>query len=438
MMLQQQLANQSGDAAEASSASAAAASAAAEAPTGFSEDERGRIEDGGRNSGGNRWPRQETLALLKIRSDMDVAFRDSSLKGPLWDEVSRKLAELGYHRSAKMKREHELLVQERSMVAAKDAAVISFLQKITEQNPNAVIPHMSAMQLLQQQQQNLPQVPAPVPAPTPPPPQPTPPMQQQQQQPQQQQQQTPQIAVPAPAPAPAPTPTSVSVSVSVPATTTPLPMVKYVDNGGGGENMLQPSPSRWPKAEINALINLRKTLDTKYQESGPKGPLWEEISSAMRKLGYNRNAKRCKEKWENINKYYKKVKESSKKRPEDSKTCPYFHQLDAIYREKASGSSSNNNSGFQVKPETQVAIMARPEQQWPLPAVVQEQQHQHQHQHQHQQQHQQSKPNEPRGVQDNQNAEQNDDDYDEDDDDDEEEGGDYEIVPNKTSSMATS
>lgn len=40
-------------------------------------------------SGGNRWPRQETLALLKIRSDMDGVFRDSSLKGPLWEEVSR-------------------------------------------------------------------------------------------------------------------------------------------------------------------------------------------------------------------------------------------------------------------------------------------------------------------------------------------------------------
>lgn len=38
---------------------------------------------------GNRWPREETLALLKIRSDMDTVFRDSALKGPLWDEVSR-------------------------------------------------------------------------------------------------------------------------------------------------------------------------------------------------------------------------------------------------------------------------------------------------------------------------------------------------------------
>jgi len=40
-------------------------------------------------SAGNRWPRQETLELLKIRSDMDAAFRDATLKGPLWEQVSR-------------------------------------------------------------------------------------------------------------------------------------------------------------------------------------------------------------------------------------------------------------------------------------------------------------------------------------------------------------
>lgn len=46
-------------------------------------------ELGDRSYGGNRWPRPETVALLKIRSDMDVAFRDASVKGPLWEEVSR-------------------------------------------------------------------------------------------------------------------------------------------------------------------------------------------------------------------------------------------------------------------------------------------------------------------------------------------------------------
>lgn len=56
---------------------------------GYGEEERGRGEETDRSSAGNRWPRQETLALLKIRSDMDVTFRDSSLKGPLWEEVSR-------------------------------------------------------------------------------------------------------------------------------------------------------------------------------------------------------------------------------------------------------------------------------------------------------------------------------------------------------------
>lgn len=38
---------------------------------------------------GNRWPCQETLTLLNIRSDMDAVFRDATIKGPLWEDVSR-------------------------------------------------------------------------------------------------------------------------------------------------------------------------------------------------------------------------------------------------------------------------------------------------------------------------------------------------------------
>jgi hypothetical protein len=55
------------------------------------EEDKGynRADEGERSYGGNRWPRQETLALLKIRSDMGVVFRDASVKGPLWEEVSR-------------------------------------------------------------------------------------------------------------------------------------------------------------------------------------------------------------------------------------------------------------------------------------------------------------------------------------------------------------
>ncbi|XP_050377640.1 trihelix transcription factor GTL1 isoform X2 [Argentina anserina] len=493
---------------------------------------------GGGSGGGNRWPRQETLALLKIRSEMDVAFRDATLKGPLWEDVSRKLAELGYKRNAKkckekfenvhkyykrtkegragrqdgksykffselealhgtassptvsvsasppvhvtapvsigfggsisnpvplsfrmtttgntspvpvmpsqgqasipvmpssqpppastaapmdihfssnsssssrgedddyeddegepntsrkrkrgtresggstrrmmeffeilmkqvmqkqetmqqrfleviekreqdrnvreeawkrhemarLSREHELMAQERAISASRDAAIIAFLQKITGQTiqlppplnvhngpPPSVSVHAT-----------------PVSAPPPP---------QQQPHQHQQQQQTPtahisrhqiQTSIP---------PSPQMDIVCVPDQQVAAPQDNVVSSGGGFEATT--SSSRWPKAEVLALIKLRSGLETRYQEAGPKGPLWEEISAGMQRMGYKRNPKRCKEKWENINKYFKKVKESNKARPEDAKTCPYFHELDALYRKRILGGGPSGGS----------------------------------------------------------------------------------------------
>ncbi|KAK1272764.1 Trihelix transcription factor GT-2 [Acorus gramineus] len=103
----------------------------------------------------------------------------------------------------------------------------------------------------------------------------------------------------------------------------------------GGEQSQLANPNRWPKAEVQALIRVRSGLETRFQEPALKGPLWEEVSSSMARLGYRRSAKRCKEKWENINKYFRKTKDSPKKRPQHTKTCPYFQQLDQLYSNKA-------------------------------------------------------------------------------------------------------
>lgn len=46
-------------------------------------------EAGGDIGGSGRWPRQETLTLLEIRSRLDFKFKEANQKGPLWDEVSR-------------------------------------------------------------------------------------------------------------------------------------------------------------------------------------------------------------------------------------------------------------------------------------------------------------------------------------------------------------
>lgn len=102
---------------------------------------------------------------------------------------------------------------------------------------------------------------------------------------------------------------------------------------------------RWPRDEVLALINIRCSLlsnstngdgthheSKDHQSSITKGiPLWERISQRMMEMGYKRNAKRCKEKWENINKYFRKTKDLNKKRSIDSRTCPYFHQLSHLY-----------------------------------------------------------------------------------------------------------
>ncbi|CAK9310810.1 unnamed protein product [Citrullus colocynthis] len=487
----------------------------------------------GGGSGGNRWPRQETLALLKIRSEMDSAFRDATLKGPLWDEVSRKLGEMGYKRNAKkckekfenvqkyykrtkegrggrqdgktykfftqlealhnanvapsssssftlpqpttvgfgisnptpissvkistsssqnpmgifspppdhftvrppptvaapmgvsfssntssastedddndedeemgfdvdleglpenvagssrkrrrgvvkgnesrthkmmmeffeglmkqvmekqevmqqkfleaiekreqdrmvreenwkrqemarLSQEQERMAQERTISASRDAAIIAFLQKFTGQTIQFSAP---------QQQQQFDVAPVPVAVPV-----------------------SVAVSVPMPMPVPAPLspvptqPLQPQTLPQPPSNTIPLdqPMFQEISQGGG-DGSSEPISSRWPKQEVLALIKLRGGLESRYQETGPKGPLWEEISAGMARMGYKRSAKRCKEKWENINKYFKKVKESNKKRREDSKTCPYFNELDALYRKKILSASASDSGSF--------------------------------------------------------------------------------------------
>ncbi|ESQ27434.1 hypothetical protein EUTSA_v10018297mg [Eutrema salsugineum] len=586
---------QSNDSAATEAAAAAAAVGAFEVSEEMSD----------RGFGGNRWPRQETLALLKIRSDMGIAFRDASVKGPLWEEVSRKMAELGYIRNAKkckekfenvykyhkrtkegrtgksegktyrffdqlealetqstsslhhqqqqppqpqpqplqpplnnnnnsslfstpppvttvmppmtsitlppssippytqpvnipsfpnisgdflsdnstsssssystssdveiggttasrkkrkrkwkdfferlmkqvvdkqeelqrkfleavekreherlvreetwrvqeiarINREHEILAQERSMSAAKDAAVMAFLQKLSEKpNPQGQPIAPQPQQTRSQMQVN------------------------------NHQQQTPQRPPPPP---PLPQPTQ-PVTPTLDATKTDNGDQNMTPASASAAGGAAASSSRWPKVEIEALIKLRTNLDSKYQENGPKGPLWEEISAGMRRLGFNRNSKRCKEKWENINKYFKKVKESNKKRPEDSKTCPYFHQLDALYRERNKLHSNNNNNNIAsssstsglIKPDDSVPLMVQPEQQWPpataattttTVAAAQTDNHPHP-----------SQPSDQNFEDEEGTDEEEYDEEEEEEENEEEEGGEFELVPsnnNKT------
>ncbi|CAN8265420.1 unnamed protein product [Cochlearia groenlandica] len=120
---------------------------------------------------------------------------------------------------------------------------------------------------------------------------------------------------------------------------------------------------RWPRDEVLALINIRRSISSMNDDHHHQHkdvisstttiskavPLWERISKKMLENGYKRSAKRCKEKWENINKYFRKTKDVNKKRPLDSRTCPYFHQLTALYSQPSTTDTSPGD--WESRPE---------------------------------------------------------------------------------------
>ncbi|KAJ8551785.1 hypothetical protein K7X08_021800 [Anisodus acutangulus] len=109
-----------------------------------------------------------------------------------------------------------------------------------------------------------------------------------------------------------------------------------------------PCNRRWPKSEVQALVSVRTALDHKFLK-GAKGSVWEEVADGLAKMGYIWTPKKCKEKWENINKYYKRTIDSGKTRPKNYRSCPYFHELDILYK----NGLLNQGAGNCVKSETE-------------------------------------------------------------------------------------
>ncbi|KDP42684.1 hypothetical protein JCGZ_23624 [Jatropha curcas] len=109
---------------------------------------------------------------------------------------------------------------------------------------------------------------------------------------------------------------------------------------------------RWPRQETLTLLEIRSRLDSKFKEANQKGPLWDEVSRIMcEEHGYQRSGKKCREKFENLYKYYKKTKEGKAGR-QDGKHYRFFRQLEALYGETSNSASIpethfvNNNTNL--------------------------------------------------------------------------------------------
>ncbi|KAI5073027.1 hypothetical protein GOP47_0011040 [Adiantum capillus-veneris] len=212
-------------------------------------------------------------------------------------EEERARREESYKRQemARMSREQDLRVQEQVLAATRDAALVAFLQKVTGETFH--LPEMATQSMT-----------------------------------------TEAAAAAAAAVAAGEVASTPSGELDV--------STDCMKDGG-----IDANSRRWPKVEVLALIRVRTSLEPRFQEAGPKAQLWEEVSSSMVSLGFSRSAKRCKEKWENINKYYRKTKDNvgRKLRPENAtKTCPYFHQLELLYERGILASPNSNKSACKL------------------------------------------------------------------------------------------
>ncbi|KAG6403806.1 hypothetical protein SASPL_136038 [Salvia splendens] len=111
---------------------------------------------------------------------------------------------------------------------------------------------------------------------------------------------------------------------------------------GGGDG----GAGRWPRQETLTLLEIRSRLDPKFKEANQKTPLWDEVSRIMsQEHGYHRSSKKCREKFENLYKYYKKTKEGKAGR-QDGKHYRFFRQLEALYGTNNSSSASHFYNNF--------------------------------------------------------------------------------------------
>ncbi|XVF82750.1 hypothetical protein PTKIN_Ptkin16aG0074600 [Pterospermum kingtungense] len=117
-----------------------------------------------------------------------------------------------------------------------------------------------------------------------------------------------------------------------------------IESGGWSLGNMDGGNSRWPRQETLTLLEIRSRLDSKFKEANQKGPLWDEVSRIMaEEYGYQRSGKKCREKFENLYKYYKKTKEGKAGR-QDGKNYRFFRQLEALYGDTTNQSSASETN----------------------------------------------------------------------------------------------
>ncbi|PIA41711.1 hypothetical protein AQUCO_02200261v1 [Aquilegia coerulea] len=264
-----------------------------------------QAENAVKRTRGGLWQCQETMDLLKIRLEMEPTLLNATLKGPLWEDVSRKLAEKGYTRSAKNCMEKFKNIRKyynrtkKSQAGSEDGKSHCFFSWLKAFHNSASATKINYAATSK--------------------------------------------------PNSAPTPVSIGIGMASSSERTQAPSsyngteaaspvssrrpprlsAKFKEVGGEEAYHSVPVRKRWQDQETMALLNIRSEMDAFFCYPTATCSPWKEVSRKLVQQGYIRSAQNCKVKFKNLRRNYKHSKEG-RAGHQDRKSSHFFSKLEGL------------------------------------------------------------------------------------------------------------
>ncbi|XP_042058824.1 trihelix transcription factor GT-1-like [Salvia splendens] len=115
--------------------------------------------------------------------------------------------------------------------------------------------------------------------------------------------------------------------------------------------LLPPPPPRkrgetWCEEETRALISLRKETNFMFSASKFNQHLWDYIHATMRERGFDRSAAMCVEKWRNLLKQYRRVKQNKNHDADGSDKMNFYNEIDEVMMEGGGNGKDSELGSF--------------------------------------------------------------------------------------------
>ncbi|CDP22062.1 unnamed protein product, partial [Coffea canephora] len=121
------------------------------------------------------------------------------------------------------------------------------------------------------------------------------------------------------------------------------------DSGGEDHELRAPKKraETWVQDETRSLIAFRREVDALFNTSKSNKHLWEQISSKMREKGFDRSPTMCTDKWRNLLKEFKKLKQQDRGNnncnnsgsASSANKMWYYKELEELLRDRAKNGS---------------------------------------------------------------------------------------------------